>query len=178
MLAGMRFEFDKAAELDKVIGALDVFYARETFLLERDVGERALTHRLAVHLEGEFRGWDIDCDYNRLGERRLLLPKGTIVATDDDIGKSVYPDIIIHRRAVPENLLAIETRKGANYSPFEHDRHKLRALTDPHLWFAYEIGLLLVLGRRRVTSAEVYIGGEMSHSSSEWFAARLRDAGL
>ena len=60
----------------------------------------------------------------------------------------------------------------------EHDRHKLRALTDPHLWFAYEIGLLLVLGRRRVTSAEVYIGGEMSHSSSEWFAARLRDAGL
>jgi hypothetical protein len=178
MLARMRCELDRVAELDKVVGALDVFYARETFLLERDVGERALTHRLAVHLEGEFRRWDIDCDYNRLGERRLLLPKGMIVATDDDIGKSVYPDIVIHRRTVPENLLAIETRKGANYSALEHDQHKLRALTDPHLWFAYGIGLLLVLGRQRVTSAEVYIGGKMSRSSSDWLARRLSNAGL
>ena len=172
MLAGMRFE------LDKVVGALDMFYARETFLLERDVGERALTHRLAVHLESKFGGWDIDCDYNRLGERRLLLPKGTIVATDDDVGKSVYPDIVIHRRSIPENLLAIETRKGANYLALDHDRHKLRASTDPHLWFAYRIGVLLVLGRKRVTSAEVYVGGEMNRSSSDWFAGRLSDAGL
>jgi len=155
-----------------------MFYARETFLLERDVGERALTHRLAVHLESKFGGWDIDCDYNRLGERRLLLPKGTIVATDDDVGKSVYPDIVIHRRSIPENLLAIETRKGANYLALDHDRHKLRALTDPHLWFAYRIGVLLVLGRKRVTSAEVYVGGEMNRSSSDWFAGRLSDAGL
>jgi len=172
MLAGIQ------SELDRVIAALDVFYARETLLLERDVGERALTHRLAVHLEGEFRGWDVDCDYNRLGERRLLLPKGTIVSTDDDIGKSVYPDIVIHRRTVPENLLAIETRKVANYSALEHDRHKLRAMTDPHLWFAYGIGLLLILGRKRIASAEVYVGGEISRSSSEWFAGRLSDAGL
>jgi hypothetical protein len=171
MLAGMQ------SELDKVVGALGVFYARETFLLEKDVGERALTHRLAVHLESQFGGWDVDCDYNRLGERRLLLPKGSIVSTDDDICKSVYPDIVVHRRAIPENLLAIEIRKAANYQPLEHDRHKLRAVTDPHLWFAYRIGLLLVLGRKRVTSAEAYIGGEANRSSTDWFAGRLRDAG-
>jgi hypothetical protein len=176
MLAGIRSEL--FAELDKVVGALDVFYARETFLLEKDAGERALTHRLAVHLESRFHGWDIDCDYNRLGERRLSLPKGMIVSTDDDLGKSVYPDIVVHRRTIPENLLAIETRKGANTLALEHDRHKLRAMTDPHLWFAYRIGLLLVLGRKRVASAEVYVGGEMNHSSSDWFAGRLGDAGL
>ena len=37
-------------ELDKVVSAVHEFYARETFLLDKDVGERALTHRLAVQL--------------------------------------------------------------------------------------------------------------------------------
>ena len=40
-------------ELNKVITALQEFYARETFLFEKELGERALTHRLAVHLEGD-----------------------------------------------------------------------------------------------------------------------------
>jgi hypothetical protein len=172
MLAGMQ------SELDKVVSALSVFYARETYLLEKDFGERALTHRLAVHLESQFDGWDVDCDCNRLGERRLLLPKGSIVSTDDDVGKSVYPDIVVHRRSIPENLFAIDIRKVANYQPLEHDRHKLRALTDPHLWFAYRAGLLLVLGKNSLASPEVYIGGETSRSSTDWFAGRLKDAGL
>ena len=47
-------------ELDKIVAALREFYAREAFLLEKDVGERALTHRLAVHVEGQFPGWDVD----------------------------------------------------------------------------------------------------------------------
>ncbi|HVX78317.1 MAG TPA: hypothetical protein VHB49_19470 [Bradyrhizobium sp.] len=177
MLAGMQSERDNIAELDKVVDALDAFYAREAFLLEKDVGERALTHRLAVHLESRFGGWDVDCEYNRLGERRLLLPKASIVSTDDDLGKSVFPDIVVHRRTVPENLLAIEVRKAINLQPIEHDRHKLRALTDPHPWFAYRIGLLLTLGRSRPSSAEVYVGGEASRSLSDWFAGRLGSAG-
>jgi hypothetical protein len=76
-------------ELDKVVGALAEFYARDTHLLDKDLGERTLTHRVAVYLESRFTGWDVDCDYNRLGERRLRLPKGSIVSTDDDSGKSV-----------------------------------------------------------------------------------------
>ena len=36
-------------ELSKVITALDEFYAQETFLLDKDIGERAVTHRLAVY---------------------------------------------------------------------------------------------------------------------------------
>jgi len=85
----MRAEVE--AELGKVVRALGEFYARETHLLDKDLGERVLTHRLAVHLENQFAGWDVDCDYNRLGERRLRLPKGSIVSTDDDSGKSVFP---------------------------------------------------------------------------------------
>jgi hypothetical protein len=164
-------------ELDKVVSALAEFYARETFLFAHDLGERTLTHRLAVYLEKQFSGWQVDCDYNRLGERSLRLPHGTIVSTDDSIGKSIYPDIVVHQREIPNNLLAVEVRKASNHQPPEHDRHKLRALTDPHLWFAYWIGVYLVLGKNSVVS-DVYVGGVIDQSLSGWLAGRLKDAGL
>ena len=165
-------------ELNKVVTALQEFYARETFLLEKDLGERTLTHRLAVHVEKQFPGWQVDCDYNRLGERTLRLPHGSIVSTDDALGKSVYPDIVVHQREIPNNLLAIEVRKTANHQPPEHDQHKLRALTDPHLWFAYWIGVLLTLGKTGVTSSEVYASGVLDKQVSAGLAERLREAGL
>ena len=165
-------------ELNKVVTALQEFYARETFLLDKDLGERTLTHRLAAHCEKQFAGWDVDCDFNRLGERTLRLPHGTIVSTDDHLGKSVYPDIVVHQREIPNNLLAIEIRKSANHQPLEHDQHKLRALTDPHLWFAYWIGLHLSLGKKQVTMSEVYTGGLLDPALSGWFAGRLKEIGL
>jgi hypothetical protein len=171
MHAGMQ------TELNKVVSGLGEFYARETFLFEKDLGERTLTHRLAVHLEKQFPGWEVDCDYNRLGERVLRLPHGTIVSTDDALGKSIYPDIVVHQREIPNNLLAIEVRKSTNHQPPEHDRHKLQALTDPHLWFAYWIGIYLVLGKKSVTS-DVYVAGLIDKPLSAWFTERLKEAGF
>jgi hypothetical protein len=165
-------------DLNKVVDALREFYAREAYLFARDLGERTLTHRLAVHVEKQFPGWEVDCDYNRLGERTLRLPKGTIISTDDEIGKSVYPDIVVHQREIPNNLLAIEVRKASNHQPHEHEQLKLRALTDPHLWFAYRIGVLLTLAKNTVTAPEVYIGGVLDKPLSGWLSGRLKDAGL
>jgi hypothetical protein len=166
------------AELDKVVSALGDFYAREGQLFEKDPGERTFSHRLAVHVERQFDGWDVDCDYNRLGERRLRLPTGTIISTDDSSGKSVFPDIVVHHRAIPENLLAIEVRKATNHQPPEHDQHKLRGLTDPHLWFAYQIGVMLTLAKDNVAASEVYVGGAVDPALSRWFSGRLKAAGL
>jgi hypothetical protein len=164
-------------ELNKVVAALAEFYARESFLFEHDLGERALTHRLAVYLETQFSGWQVDCDYDRLGERTLRLPRGSIISTDDHLAKSIYPDIVVHQREIPNNLLAIEVRKASNHQPPEHDRHKLQALTDPHLWFAYWIGIFLVLGKNSVVP-DVYVGGVIDAPMAAWLAERLRDAGL
>ena len=83
-------------ELNKVVAALREFYAREALLFEKDLGERTITHRLAVHVEKHFPGWEVDCDYDRLGERTLRLPHGTIVSTDDHLGKV---DLSRYRRA-------------------------------------------------------------------------------
>ena len=166
------------AALDKVVAATGEFYAREAYLLEKDVGERALTHRLAVYVERQFAGWEVDCEFDRLGERTLRLPKATIVSTDDHLGKSIYPDIVVHQREIPNNLVAIEVRKASNHQPPEHDQHKLRTLTDPHVWFAYWIGVLLTLARKNVTASEVYVGGVVNRPLSAWLAGRLKDAGL
>ncbi|MBC9883505.1 hypothetical protein G8O24_40165 [Bradyrhizobium sp. INPA01-394B] len=165
-------------ELNKVIAAVGDFYAHEGFLFEKDIGERAITHRFAVHLERQFQGWSIDCNYDRLGERTLHLPHGTIISTDDHLGKSIYPDVVVHQREIPNNLLAIEIRKASNHTPLEHDQHKLKALTDPHVWFAYWIGVLLVLDQRGVTMSEVYVSGLVDEQQSRWFATRLEDVGL
>ena len=84
----------------------------------------------------------------------------------------------MHQREIPNNLLAIEVRKESNHQPPEHDQHKLRGLTDPHLWFAYRIGLFLTLGKKGVTASEVYVGGVTDSPLSAWFARRLKEAGL
>jgi len=165
-------------ELNKLVAALQDFYAEEAFLLEKDLGERALTHRLAVHLERQYPGWQVDCDYNRLGERTLRLPHGTIVSTDDTLGKSIFPDIVVHQREIPNNLLAIEVRKASNHQPIEHDQHKLKAMTDADIWFAYWIGVLLTLARANVALCEVYVAGKLDPDLTRWLAARLTDKGL
>lgn len=165
-------------ELNKVIAALRDFYAQEGFLFEKDVGERAVTHRFAVHLEKQFYGWSVDCNYDRLGERTLHLPHGTIISTDDHLGKSIYPDVVVHQREIPNNLLAVEIRKASNHTPLDHDQHKLRALTDVHVWFPYWIGLLLVIDRPHVTISEVYVSGAIDEALSRWFATRLDETGL
>ena len=166
------------AELDKVVAALKEFYAQEAFLFEHDLGERTLTHRLAVHVERQFPDFEVDCDFDRLGPRTLQLPHGSIVSTDDHLGKSIYPDIVVHQRAVPNNLLAIELRKADNHQSLEHDRHKLRALTDAHIWFAYWIGALVILGRTGVTASEVFVAGKPDEALSRVLAQRLKQAGL
>jgi hypothetical protein len=165
-------------ELNKVVTALREFYAHEGFLFEKDVGERAVTHRFAVYLEKQFSGWAVDCNYDRLGERTLHLPHGTIISTDDHLGKSIYPDVVVHQREIPNNLLAIEVRNATNHTSLEHDQQKLKAMTDPDVWFAYWIGVLLVFAKHNVVASEVYVGGVLDRPMSLWFAERLKETGL
>jgi hypothetical protein len=53
----------------------------------------------------------------------------------------------------------------------------LRGLTDPHLWFAYQIGVLVTLAKNNV-AAEVYVGGALHPALSGFLSRRLKQAGL
>ena len=51
-------------------------------------------------------------------------------------------------------------------------------MTDPHVWFAYRLGVFLILGKSQVKASDVYRGGMIDPALSNWFAGRLRDTGL
>ena len=90
---------------DKVDQAINMFYSRDSQLLDIAVSEWAIAHRIAVYLEQHFKGWNIDCEYNRVG----LI--GEIKHNAE--GANKRPDIIVHHRGMIEkehNLLVIEVK--------------------------------------------------------------------
>src|SRR5688572_11314444 len=125
--------------------ALAIVVERDFELLEDGPSERSVAHRLAVYLEDEFRGWHVDCEFNRQGEEG---DRGTKrVSTSPDLPESregqdsvdVTPDIIVHWRRKTRNLLAIEVKPSTS-DEIPKDREKLRKyLTDPHLRYAFAV---------------------------------------
>lgn len=101
------------AEIEKRLNAaLRRLCTQDGHLLEVDAHERAITHRLGMYLQYEFRNWHVDCEYNRYGydPKRLALEESQYTGE-----RSVYPDIIIHQRGREgRNLLVIEAKKDPN----------------------------------------------------------------
>ena len=108
--------------------ALAELLKADQYLLKHDVSERALSHRLAVHVEraleskeGSIGRWNVDCEYNRdvtnphyPYSKRLDLPKVHDISNEEPFARTVFPDIIVHRRGTTENLLVIEIKKTNN----------------------------------------------------------------
>lgn len=118
--------------IKRVTAALDVFLIKDLQLLQLRTDERAITPRIADHIRKYFLEWHVDSEYNRRGDK----PK-------NQGGHLVRPDIIVHHRGAPENLLCIEVKKeGEN---LDDDRIKLKNFTDPRGDDRYQFGLLLVL---------------------------------
>lgn len=130
---------DRPGVEKRVRRAIDMLYARDADLLRLTSSEWSVAHRLAVYIENEFAGWNVDCEYNRQG-----LDSNTKVR---DSGGAVRPDIIVHHRGQVErahNLLAIELKAF----PTKADLAKVREYTAPpgeHRTFQYQFGLALVL---------------------------------
>ncbi len=118
----------------------------DSVLLEDCTGERCIAHRLAVYLEDEFRGWHVDCEFNRQGAKGARGTKRVSASADlpesrpGQSTKDVTPDIIVHmRRRDDRNLLAIEV-KPSDSGELPTDREKLRKyMSDPHLRYAFAV---------------------------------------
>ncbi len=119
----------------KVDVAIGVLFKNDAFLLESDVNERSISHKLAEYLQQQFPEYHVDCEYNRMKSKNmdkryitkiLELPIDK-VKSDDTEAKTVYPDIIVHKRGTEINLLAIEIKKKTNNSSKDFDYEKLQA---------------------------------------------------
>jgi hypothetical protein len=116
-------------------------------LLECDVNERSITHKLAEYLHDEFPEWDVACEYNRdeHDAKYLDLPVDKDISSQDTEGRTVFPDIIIHKRKTNCNLLVLEAKKTGG-SPLK-DYNKLKAFKN-QLRYEYAVFIRFNTGTR------------------------------
>lgn len=134
--------------------AIEHLLMRDEYLLQHDVSERAITHKLGTYLQVLFPGWDVDCEYNRNGHD----PKTVDLPRPDDRAvlesTSTFPDIIVHQRGSNErNLLIVEAKKiGCTVAAQEFDRLKIEAYARD---LAYKAGILVTFRTRRAKGVRV-----------------------
>jgi hypothetical protein len=129
---------------EAVSTAVAALFERDAFLFQVDANERSITHRLAVHMTPCFPDWHVDCEYNRDGfDPKVLHGLGGAEDPDETNGSRVYPDVVVHHRGKPENLLVIEVKKSTSNRSDAADLAKLRALRQQ---LGYQYALFLCFG--------------------------------
>lgn len=121
---------DKKFIENRLRNALNRLYHFDSLIISNNSNERSITHRLAVHLGTLFfEDWNVDVEYNRnLGDRKQISWLARGLDEEDVISgrKSVYPDIIVHKRNSSENLLVVEVKKmGVSERLEQYDIEKL-----------------------------------------------------
>ncbi len=124
-----------AALAGLIAEALQALLREDGTLLVRDVNEKAITARLADHVRHRCSDWDVDAEYNRDGQH--------VKKANGDI---VIPDVIVHRRGTPENLLVIEVKKSNTAEPDQNDLEKLAAFRNSHLAYRHALFVKLTVG--------------------------------
>jgi len=116
----------------RVKNAIEELIEKDSFLIEVDANERSISHKLAVYLEEQFGEWDVDCEYNRVGEEHVKkviefeeIERCYADRKVDSNEVAVFPDIIVHERGKPNNLVVIEVKKSGNGMGAQCDLLKL-----------------------------------------------------
>ena len=119
---------------DKLLKALEKLQSEDRYLIENGVNERSISHKLAEYLQVEFPDYNVECEYSRDGSypKKLELPIDQDRPDwDDTAARTVYPDVIVHKRGKQdENLLVIEIKKESNPMGANFDNQKLKAFVD------------------------------------------------
>ena len=151
--------------MEKVIAALKNFFDKDRQLLTLDANERSISHKLAEHLQKEFTGFNVDCEYNRRGKNKKTLPRILFhdIKEDDQEAKTIFPDILIHKRSIQtNNLLVVEIKKSNSRVSEDTDITKLKAFTDPKEKYKYKVGLFIVFDvvNRKLSKVKHFENGE------------------
>ena len=144
--------------LDEVINVyeaiencLNQLVKNDFHLLQLDLNERTISGQLARYLQEVFREWHVDCEYNRNhddAKRLELYPRksSSVRQFNNTFGRTVFPDIIIHKRGGSENFVVIEVKKTTSCESEEFDIRKLKAFKNQ---LGYEYAVFVNLGAGR-----------------------------
>jgi hypothetical protein len=147
--------------VEAVENALKRLVKDDEYLLHRDVNERSLSHRFAMHLQREVdtwdEKWDVDCEYNRDIEggeyysKRLNLTNEELShfhpSHEDENASTVFPDVIVHLHGKSKtgqgNLLVVEMKKSTSGDDGTFDKSKKLPAYCDQLGYKYAAFVML-----------------------------------
>ncbi len=146
---------------ERIKRALSAVLKYDLCLLQNDLNERTIAHKLATYLQCTFPEYYVDCEYNRNvlsddGKKHIeilkndLKKRGLLTEKEEKINeviieRLVYPDIIIHKRDTTENLCIIEIKKSTSKISNDYDKLKLECYTSSANGndLKYELGVFI-----------------------------------
>lgn len=129
---------------EPVARALSELLVNDHDLLGINANERSITFRFAMYLQQHFPDWTVDCEYNRDGTDPKRLGHLEIYPdSEDDEAKTVFPDVIVHRRGTRQNHLVLEFKKSTSRVDRNIDLRKLRGYKKQ---LGYEHALFVEVG--------------------------------
>lgn len=141
---------------EAVSHALSELLFNDYDLLCIDANERSITFRFAMYLQLCFPGWTVDCEYNRDSIEPKRLRHLELYPDSEDVeAKTVFPDVIVHRRGTRQNHLVLDFKKSTSRVDREIDLLKLR-------------GYKQQLGYEHALFVEVGTEGQSIISALEW----------
>lgn len=152
----MKYEPDEIKK--KVNIAIDILFKNDSFLLEKDVNERSISHKLAEYLQIMFPEWHVDCEYNRR-EWDIKRINGIEECSEKRTTDRIFPDIIVHHRSVNDNLLVIEIKPDKKDDPC--DIRKLELLTQKEGEYGYDWGLYMQFMKNEKPFLTWFNGGKV-----------------
>ena len=141
--------------------AIDKLFEVDSYLLKENynINERAVSHRLALHLNDHFKETDynVDIEYNRIrAEYGNMEDVGNLMGkklhwenSDEDSGENsrfVFPDIIVHKRDKHDNLIEIEIKMAWKNGKKQYDLDKINQYLDE---LNYKFGVYIELSEKR-----------------------------
>lgn len=160
----------------KVLDSINELYFKDYYIIDNDVNERSITHKLAIYLQNQFTDYDIDCEYNR----NMKSPKEIVFIETSKKGK-VFPDIIVHKRGEDSNnLIVFEIKKCKNDNVTDryletkkHDIEKLKGYVNNNdeVSLNYKYGFFLEI-HKNFFNIEIYFNDK---SKKDVIEKRLKD---
>ena len=129
------------------------FIINDKSLIDRNLCERCLMHKIAEHLQivinEKINGYYVDCEFNRIENNPKSFNRTENNRKNSD-RKRIFTDIIIHGRDdnKENNKICIELKKKATNGK-SADLERLKKLTDRSESFAYNIGYFIELPANR-----------------------------
>ncbi|WP_185208009.1 hypothetical protein [Chryseobacterium sp. C3] len=132
--------------------AISCLLENDLHLLQQNLSERSIAHKLAYYLTDLFENYHVDCEYNGDltcdGLRKILqipqevMEELAVRSIRQNDTYNIFPDIIVHERRTNErNHLIIEMKKkNTNHKEKEYDFIKLKEFTKQ---YRYNLGIYL-----------------------------------